>query len=239
MQRRARRQSLHDQPEDSAHLLLGVGRGHDVRLDRRPRRCCFVCRAQRAFELSGHPPRQGVGGGVAGQADEDGEATGGGERLQQRPLRRREAARQVDDDVPDIAEGERGGADRAGGGERQVILVVVGLGPATEVAEEADDLGGALALGADALQRPLRRPSQVAESGLEAPLRRRVLADRPEDAGVGGHGGAHGLGADGAGERTFPLLGERGRAEKLRDTGEDDKADVDEAAAGRAQGPPQ
>ena len=146
MQRRACCQTPHDEAEDGAHLLLRVRHGDDVRLGRVVCGCCLFRRPQRSLELSRDPARQGVGSGVAGQADDDGEAAGSGERLQQRLLGRREASRQVDDDVTDVAESEGIGASGISSGESQVLLVVVYLRPSAEIAEEADDVGCPLSL---------------------------------------------------------------------------------------------
>ena len=102
MQRCPRRGARHRVADDGAQLVLRVGRADDRGAGRRHGRSPALGRF-RAAECCCQLLDVGVGGGIPGQAEQRAQPIGRPQGLHELGLARRQARREVQHDVPDLA----------------------------------------------------------------------------------------------------------------------------------------
>ncbi len=240
MQRCSGRGARHDVADDGAYLVLGIGRARDRRpCDQRgARRALGPFEVAEPAELTCQLLDGSVGSRVTGQPQEHAHTPGTGQRAHELGLRRRQTRRKEHHDSAELPQRRRRPGKGRGGRGCEVFVVVERGGPRPELAVQARDRRRRLSAAVQPVEGAVARPAEVEERRVKRPLGGRVAGDRPERVvGVGDHG-SDGLGPQRPRERPAALLGQRRRAEELRQARQHQEPHVDQAV-GPGERPPE
>ena len=190
-------------------LFVGIG----DRADQQPRpgrNRSRRIRGEHAAEPFDQAAYRGIGVGIAGVGDDDGDRPAGGQRLDECEARRGEPVGEVEHECAEPVEQRVPGGDGGCGGQVQVDLVDVAVGQAVvDLAVEAHHLGGPLARVDQFGEGVVVEFTQFAVDPDQCPFGGRMAGDGSQEVGRRLEDGPHGGANDRIGDPP-PSVGKRG-----------------------------